>query len=364
MPLSQPTPTPLSMPCEVLPYTPPSQLVISTLPEENLHVLGPKDASVTILLFTDLQCPACALLATTLKQIREAHPTDVRLAVFYLPDNRFDKSRLAWQAAEAAGYQGKFWDMYDFLLARQADWYPLSPDSFRLWLEGQTETIGLDPAQFWMDFESESLAALLDDIERAVAGISYKPPLLFINSDIPYTGLADFASLDAVVRLTLLESKKFHTCPAWLISLERQYVVKLETTKGEIFLQLFPEKAPLAVNNFVFLARAGWYDGVPFHRVDAGFVAQTGDPSGTGYGNPGYYFATEFSPGLNFDRPGLVAMSNIGAHTNGSQFFITLAALPELNRQFTIFGEVLSGLEVVRRLSTGDVIVRVLVQEH
>lgn len=120
----------------------------------------------------------------------------------------------------------------------------------------------------------------------------------------------------------------------------------------------------MAVNNFIFLARSGWYDGIPFHRAEPGFVIQTGDPSGTGYGNPGYYFTTEAAPGLTFDRPGLVGMSNTGADTNGSQFFITYAAQPELNGQFTIFGEVLSGLDVLASLSAGDLLVSVEVEER
>jgi cyclophilin family peptidyl-prolyl cis-trans isomerase len=107
------------------------------------------------------------------------------------------------------------------------------------------------------------------------------------------------------------------------------------------------------VNNFVFLARNGWYDGVTFHRVIQDFVAQAGDPSGTGYGSPGYAFSNEISD-LKFDKAGLVAMANAGPDSNGSQFFITFAPVPRLDGSYTIFGQVISGMEVVKKLSTRD----------
>lgn len=358
------TPTPPFMPCMTLPYNSSLQTDLLALLQERMYFLGPAQAPVTILLFTDFQCVSCAMLADSLRQVLQAHPQEVRLGVMYLPDRQQDKSRLAWQAAEAAARQGRFWEMYHLLFARQAEWYDLSPQAFRTWLEQPLASLDLEKEQFWADFESEELRLRMDALEKAAAGIPNTPPLLFINSALPYNGLIDFKSLDVVVRLALLETRKFHSCPPWIISPNRQYIVRMETDRGEIVLQLFPEKAPLAVNNFVFLARAGWYDGVPFHRVDAGFVAQSGDPSSTGYGNPGYYFQTELAHGLQFDRPGLLAMSNTGVDTNGSQFFITLAALPELNRQFTIFGEVISGIEVVKSLASGDLIHQVSVEER
>ena len=127
----------------------------------------------------------------------------------------------------------------------------------------------------------------------------------------------------------------------------------METTRGRIVLQLYPQEAPLAVNSFVFLARQGWYDGVPFHRVIADFVAQTGDPSETGFGSPGYAFPDEISD-LRFDRPGILAMANAGPNSNGSQFFITYRAAPELDGLHTIFGQVLEGMDVLTALTPRD----------
>jgi cyclophilin family peptidyl-prolyl cis-trans isomerase len=135
------------------------------------------------------------------------------------------------------------------------------------------------------------------------------------------------------------------------INPKKQYIATLETEKGQVVLQLYPDKAPLAVNSFVFLARSGWFDGITFHRVIPGFVAQTGDPSGTGQGNPGYMFNSEIEPALKFDRAGVVGMANSGPDTNGSQFFITYGPVPDLNGGYTIFGKVLSGMDVLEQLT-------------
>ena len=116
---------------------------------------------------------------------------------------------------------------------------------------------------------------------------------------------------------------------------------------------MLPEQAPLAVNNFVFLARQGWYDGVTFHRVIPGYIAQSGDPSGSGFGTPGYAFPDDLN-NLRFDQPGLLAMASPGPDSNGSQFFITYQANAELNGRYVIFGKVIQGLDVLSRLTPRD----------
>jgi cyclophilin family peptidyl-prolyl cis-trans isomerase len=128
----------------------------------------------------------------------------------------------------------------------------------------------------------------------------------------------------------------------------------LQTAKGEVVLQLYPEKAPQAVNNFVFLAHSGWYEGITFYRVVHDNRVVTGDPSETGLGNPGYLFETEIASGIHFDQPGMLAMDNDGPDTNGSRFFITLAPAPQLDGQYTIFGQVLSGLDILSALTARD----------
>jgi cyclophilin family peptidyl-prolyl cis-trans isomerase len=139
--------------------------------------------------------------------------------------------------------------------------------------------------------------------------------------------------------------------PPMTIDPTREYFATVKMAKGgEFTIQLFPDKAPKTVNSFVFLARQGYFDGLTFHRVLEGFMAQGGDPTGTGGGGPGYEFENEDSD-LTFDKPGVVAMANAGRDTNGSQFFITFGPTPHLNGGYTIFGQVIEGMDVVNAIT-------------
>jgi cyclophilin family peptidyl-prolyl cis-trans isomerase len=140
-------------------------------------------------------------------------------------------------------------------------------------------------------------------------------------------------------------AKKYDQAPELTIDLAKKYTATLDTNHGPITIELNPERSPQTVNNFVFLARQGFYDGVVFHRVVPGFVIQGGDPEGTGRGGPGYKFRDEIEGSGSYHR-GVVAMANAGPHTNGSQFFICLADV-SLPHAYTIFGEVTSGMEAV-----------------
>ncbi|HEX8990968.1 MAG TPA: peptidylprolyl isomerase [Anaerolineales bacterium] len=148
--------------------------------------------------------------------------------------------------------------------------------------------------------------------------------------------------------------KQWASAPAMSIDKSKQYLATVKMAKGgEFVIQLYPDKAPITVNSFVFLAQQGFFDGVTFHRVLPGFMAQGGDPTGTGTGGPGYQFANEDSD-LKFDKAGVVAMANAGRDTNGSQFFITFAPQPQLNGGYTIFGQVVSGMDVVNGITPRD----------
>ncbi len=142
--------------------------------------------------------------------------------------------------------------------------------------------------------------------------------------------------------------------PAMQIDPSKSYVAVFKTENGDVRVRLLPRQAPVTVNNFVFLARQGYYNNTTFHRVLPGFMAQGGDPTGTGAGGPGYTFEDEFDQALQFDRPGLLAMANRGPNTNGGQFFITYAPTPHLNGLHTIFGEVVEGAEVLNSLTPRD----------
>ena len=142
--------------------------------------------------------------------------------------------------------------------------------------------------------------------------------------------------------------------PEMTIDAEGIYQAVFVTEKGDVRVELFADKAPVTVNNFIFLAEAGFYDGITFHRVLADFMAQSGDPTGTGGGGPGYVFEDEITHGVLFDQEGLLAMANAGPGTNGSQFFITFGQTPWLNGLHTIFGKVLEGMDVLRSLTLRD----------
>ena len=150
---------------------------------------------------------------------------------------------------------------------------------------------------------------------------------------------------------TQTAAKQWTSAPPMTIDKTKQYIATVKMAKGGQFvMQLYPDKAPITVNSFVFLARQGYFDGVTFHRVLDGFMAQGGDPTGTGTGDPGYQFVNEDND-LKFDKAGVVAMANSGRDTNGSQFFITFGPQPQLNGGYTIFGQVTSGMDVVNGLT-------------
>ena len=149
-------------------------------------------------------------------------------------------------------------------------------------------------------------------------------------------------------------SKQYASAPPMTIDAKKQYFATFKMAKGgEFVVQLYPDKAPITVNSFVFLARDGFFNGVTFHRVLEGFMAQGGDPTGTGMGGPGYEFVNEDSD-LKFDKAGVLAMANAGRDTNGSQFFITFGPTPDLDGGYTIFGQVISGMDVVNGITRRD----------
>jgi peptidyl-prolyl cis-trans isomerase B (cyclophilin B) len=153
-------------------------------------------------------------------------------------------------------------------------------------------------------------------------------------------------------------AKKWNSSPELAIDTTKNYLLTLETSAGTIELELYPQHAPITVNNFVFLANEEFYNGLTFHRVIANFMIQGGDPTGTGSGGPGYKFKDEvYGNPLKHER-GVISMANAGANTNGSQFFITHAPQPHLNGKHTVFGKVTSGLDVVDKIKQGDKIIK------
>ena len=159
--------------------------------------------------------------------------------------------------------------------------------------------------------------------------------------------------------------RSFRSYPEMVIDPAKSYTAKMQTDKGDITIELAAKDTPKTVNNFVYLASVGYYDGLNFHRVitDPPFMVQGGCPLGSGTGGPGYQFEDEFSPSWRHDGPGMLSMANAGPRTNGSQFFITLAAQPHLDNRHSVFGKVTDGMEAVRAIRQGDKILKVEIEE-
>lgn len=321
---------------------------------------GRADAPVTLLVYSDFQCQPCRELANTLSRLLERYPDELRVVFRHYPligTPEFplnDKTALAVIAAEAAGRQNRFWDMHGALFAFQPEWIALSVEEFENWLLEQAELLELDMDAFRSDLQSQELRQFAQTAWETGQDQQMGTPPFVVMNDGPHSGPIDFDSLDIIIQLDLLAKRQFTECPEMQLQPGASYTATLVTEKGNIVVELFPQAAPWAVNSFVFLAENDWFDGVTFHRVLPGFVAQAGDPSGTGYGGPGYAFAIEPHPNLLFDRAGLLAMANAGPTSNGSQFFITYGTAEHLNGGFTIFGQVIQGMAVVESLSPRD----------
>ncbi len=158
------------------------------------------------------------------------------------------------------------------------------------------------------------------------------------------------------------ERKTYPAPPPMTIDTGKQYTATIETEKGKLVLELFAGDVPLTVNNFVFLAREGFYDGTTFHRVIPGFMAQGGDPTGTGRGSPGYRFPDEFTEHTHV--AGALSMANSGPDTNGSQFFITYTPQHSLDGKHSAFGQLIEGMDVLERIESGDAIIRITIEER
>jgi cyclophilin family peptidyl-prolyl cis-trans isomerase len=149
-------------------------------------------------------------------------------------------------------------------------------------------------------------------------------------------------------------AKQYAAAPPMVIDPKKKYKATFKTEKGDFVIELFADKAPKTVNNFVFLARDGFYNGTTFHRVIKGFMAQGGDPEGSGRGGPGYKFADEFHSSLKHSGAGVLSMANAGPNTNGSQFFITYGPTPHLDGKHAVFGKVIAGMDVVNAIPERD----------
>jgi cyclophilin family peptidyl-prolyl cis-trans isomerase/protein-disulfide isomerase len=321
------------------------------------HILGVQDdPEIALIVYMDMQCPYCAAFHPVLMQLLEEYPDQLQITFRHLPLFMVhDKAFIAAQALEAVALQNEesYFSLQSQLLNTQSDWAALSPEEFSSYLRERLPELGIDPDQFDQDMMNETYNQnLFSELDANIpAGIT-STPYLFLNEQPYTTPTRDLSSLRTIIELELLTNRQFDTCPPKLIMADKDYLAILHTTQGDIIVALYDQQAPLAVNNFIFLSQQGWYDNNPFYTVIPDQYALTGDPSGSSLGTPGYTFRTETNDALTFDRAGVVAMNNAGSpNSNGSQFFITLAAQPNWNGKFTIFGQVVEGLDVLMALA-------------
>lgn len=297
-------------------------------------------------------------MTPVLEQLKADYGDDLRVVFRHFPlISIHDKAQITAEAAEAAGAQGKFWEMHDLLFERQADWNSLpETDMIDKLAEYATEVGVEDIEQFRADLENDVYAdKVMAAYQSAVdSGISSTPT--FVANQVPFPsrefGLS-YQGLDAFLQLMKLR-ETWYTGPEQVIDPAKDYQATIKTAKGDIVVELFPDTAPINVNSFAFLANNDWYQGTTFHRVLEGFVAQGGDPTGTGIGFPGYRCGDEVVESRTFDGPGVVSLANSGPNSNGSQFFITYDSIPQLNEGFTIIGQVIEGMDVAEQLTPRD----------
>ena len=327
------------------------------------HIIGEtEDYAVTVIVYNDFSCTGCLTIAQTLDKALELYPDDIRLIYRYFPvlGGENDNGVVAAKAVEAAGNQGKFWEMHDFFFATQDTWKDMDQDAFAEYIWEQVNAMGLDPELFDLDVNSEQASEKIAQHYDEALNFSGAPPVVLVNgttTPMYLETVQDFFEWLDTLMIPYgrhIQRQLFNECPSMTIDPDADYTATLHTQNGDIVLALYPDVAPITVNNFIFLAEQNYYDNTPFYAVIEGFVAQAGDPSGTGWGTPGFLYGLEVSPELTFERPYMLAMANSGPEASNSQFFITFSPLTFLNGQHTIFGEVIDGVDVLKSLTIRD----------
>ena len=325
---------------------------------------GPADAAVTILEYSEFQCPYCAQLEPLLTEFQAAFPDDVRLVFRHWPLGFHDKAPLAGQASEAAGRQGKFVEFKNMLFEQQGNWAVLSVEDFEGFLINKAEELGLNTDQFAQDLKDEAIVKKIAEAANSGTDLGLPgTPTIFLNG-YQYEDQRTLKTFEIYLQLIKHKANTFSACPEITLETEKTYTALVNTTQGDINIELFDDIAPIAVNSFIFLAENGWYDNISFFGSNAEYIF-SGDPSNTGFGGPGYGFIEEISEQIAFTQEGLVSMySPAGPGKNGGVFFITKAELSsDVDGLFTIFGKVISGMEIVNKLGDTDSILSITINK-
>ena len=282
--------------------------------------IGPEDAVLTIIEYADFQCPYCAEASLSLIEYQKAHSDDVRLVYRHFPLSFHEKAVPAALAANAAGYQGMFFEAEEFLFEKQAEWSVLeNNDIFTEWLIREFSKFSdLDFDLWYLAFsDSDNEAAVRNMYSQVIkAGIVSGTPTVFLNY-IDSNYMFDSASLDSFIEKTRMNEYRSSECPDIVIEEGRSYIAVLETEAGDIHIELFPDTAPNAVNSFKYQAESGLFDGSEIKTSYDGFEIMVGDMAA-----PGYSFDTEFDDSRIFDGPGYIGISFSDGQTFG-QMFVT-----------------------------------------
>ncbi len=365
--------------CVAEPFDFPVESRIPSVTEED-HIHGPADAPITFIEYADFQCPACSGLAIMREFLEERYGDEIRFVYRHLPlISIHDKAVITAEAVEAASAQGKFWEMHDLLYERQQEWHSLSEDELETLLVEYAEELSLDADRFAQELADhvyrEKIMADYEDYSQY--GQMATPTYVINNVFYPTQAFGGFGMIESFINLLTLKDRMYTAPPPQVIDPDKDYVATIRTEHGDIVIELYADQVPVNVNSFVFLAQEGWYDGVTFHRVIPSFVAQAGDPTGSGMGSPGYRCDDEIMPTLTYDEAGVVGMASGGPGTSsiGSQFFITYDTLPQLDGNYTIIGRVIEGMDVVESITPrdpsqgaglppGDIIETILIEER
>ena len=299
-------------------------------------------------------------MASMLGRLVDVYPDNVQIIYRHFPLNQIhDLAQPAAEASEAAGAQGMFWEYHDALYADMSTWSGMNESQARDYFINLATDLDLDVDRFTQELDDGVYAAYVEGMFQEAVNLNLPgtPSVIFQGELLPGEQLprADFI-WDAYIELELLAERQYDAPPEMTIDESATYEATVTMASGDAFvIELLPQSAPQTVNSFVFLAEEGWFDGVTFHRVLPGFVAQTGDPTGTGVGGPGYMLPLEIDDSLSHAEPGMVAMAR-GQEPDsaGSQWYITLGDASPLDSQYTIFGRVVEGLDVVQNITPRD----------
>lgn len=288
------------------------------------------------------------------------YPDDVQIVYRHFPLNQIHNlAQKAAEASEAAGAQGAFWEYHDALYETQSEWSRLSFEDGIDFFVQLAEELELDAEQLANDLANDTYAEVVSaqEAEAIALGLPGTPSAIFNGTLLAGQSMPPAALWiwEAFVELEFLQARQYSEPPEMMIDTDKSYFATVEMESGDTFtIELFADQTPITVNSFVFLAQDGWFDDNTFHRVLPGFVAQTGDPSGTGAGAPGYFIPNEVTPDLSHDKAGMVGMANSGPDQNGSQWYITLGDVSQLDGGYTVFGQIVEGLDVVQGLTPRD----------